>query len=251
MTKLTDLELHPPKILLMGNFGTGKTVLATTVGEIGQVLDLDNGLLSARNYIDKFTSERHKIDVKKCWEEDHKKAISYKKLLSFVNTIYDNCAAKTYDFEVVILDNFTVLADVAMQETLADAGRLGQTPQIQHWGTCFAKMQIILNVLKSLPLVVIVIAHTRRVEDGGASKYEIACPGQKLPEKVPTYFDEVWWTEVIGTGNNVKYQLRTKPTGQMPARSRLSLPDPINQNDGMLAILETAGWTPKAKGVEK
>jgi len=61
--KLSDIKTKPPKILLIGNYGSGKTCFATTGGKYVQVIDLDEGLISAKTLKDNFTETRSEIDI--------------------------------------------------------------------------------------------------------------------------------------------------------------------------------------------
>ena len=58
MTSLKDFEPGSLKILLLGPSGSGKTCLATTLGERAVVLDLNNGLASAKLFQDKWLPRR-------------------------------------------------------------------------------------------------------------------------------------------------------------------------------------------------
>ncbi len=225
MAKLSTLELHPPKILLMGTFGTGKTLLATSVGKRGRILDLNNGLLSARTFKDDHTKTRGEIDVKTCWEQDPFKALAFEKVRSYVESMREECYREKNDYDTLIIDGYTDLAEFAVRNVMDANGMIGKNPQIQHWGLAFQKIKWVLTVLKSLPINLIVIAHTRRVEDEGVSTYELATPGTKLPAEVPTYFDEIWFMQVKGSGAKREFVVRTQPTSLFPAKTRTQVPD--------------------------
>ena len=80
-------ELHedknhpPPKILIYGDVGCGKTVLALTLGEGAQILDCDMGLRSGFSLQDDFTDARRAVDVKQFPETGMPKiAIAFPKM---------------------------------------------------------------------------------------------------------------------------------------------------------------------------
>ena len=244
--KLSELQPHPPKILLTGTFGVGKTLLATSVGETAQVLDLNNGLRSAIMFKDSFTTDRAKVDVIQCLEPDPTKAIAYSKCKSYIESIAGECRIKTYKYKVLIVDGFTDLAEYATRAVLSDNGLLakGAAPQIQHWGLAFNNIENVLITLKSLPIAVILIAHMRRYEtDDGSTKFEIATPGKKLPEKIPTFFDEVWFMDVKYKGNGVnEHVVQTTSTSVVPCRSRDCVATNQLASIGMKSFLKQCGY---------
>ncbi len=242
MTPLNKLKLHAPKILLMGQFGTGKTLWATTLGSKCLVLDLDNGLRSALTFKDKHFNERQLIDVKTCWEEDANRATAFSKFASYLKSIGEECRQNKFERQALIIDGYTSLADFSVRDVLARNGLLGKAPQIQHWGLAFIQIEQVLMELRSLPIVVVMIAHIRRVEVKEETKYEIASPGQKLPDKIPPYFDEVWVTEIKGSGSNQKYVCKTKGTSVVPCRTRGNIGDNLDMNRDLGFFVEELGF---------
>jgi len=242
MSMLKEIEPHAPKILLMGIYGTGKTVFATSAGKGTVVIDLDNGLKSVRTFQDQFHKARQEIEVKKCWEDDPEKAVSFLKARSFITGIARDIREGKSEYKVLVLDSYTKLADGAVRHIMDQNGMLGKPPRIQHWGMAFLEIENLLLILHSLPIAVIVIAHLRRIEDDGVSRYEIATPGQKLPEKIPTYFDEVWATQIRGTGTQQKYTIQTRGSTLIPCRTRSQVEDDINQNLGLREILRRMNY---------
>ena len=246
MTELGKLKMQPPKILLMGTFGTGKTLWTCSLGEKALVIDLDNGLRSAATYQDKLTSKRKLIDVKTCWEDNPLKATAFMKALSYIRTVADECRKGTFKRQALIIDGYTTLADASVRDVMARNGMLGQQPQIQHWGLAFGQLEALLLELRALPIVVVLIAHVRRVIVDEISKFEISSPGQKLPNKIPCYFDEVWMTEIKGSGNNQKYVCKTTGTSIFPCRTRGNIGNELDMNEDFSLIMEKLGhkWQP-------
>jgi len=240
--KVKDLKLHPPKILLMGTFGSGKTALSTSAGLGTSVIDLDNGLRTCMTLEDKFSKQRQDIDVKVCWEENPDKALAFSKAKSFVMAAAEACRQNKYDGKILVLDSYTTLAEGALRSVMRVNGMLGKVPQIQHWGQCFFELESLLAQLRSLPLVVIMIAHCRRVEIEGQASFEIATPGQKLPEKIPSYFDEVWCMRIKGSGSQKKYLIQTQGTSVIPCRTRGNLSDMTDADLGLKEILKRLGY---------
>lgn len=243
MVKLSEMKRHPPKIILMGGFGTGKTALALTLGERAVVLDCDNGVATGMTLADKFKQERLNVEVKPCWEESADSAIGFSRALSYARSIQKE-VKQGKGPEALVVDSFTTLVDMAVRQVLATNGKLGQNPQIQHWGLAFIQVETFLTIMKALPIVVIMTAHTMRYEEDGITKKGIACPGTKLPHKVPTYFDEVWVMKIRNLEQGKKaYLIQTQGTESVPARTRYNLPDETDANLGMVEILRLMGYS--------
>ena len=225
----------------MGEFGTGKTAFATTVGAAGEVIDLDNGLRTVMRFQDEFTTRRQQIEVKPCWEPEPEKAIAFKKAFSYIRSAAEQCRKKTYKYKVLIIDSWTTFTDASVRDVLALNGMLakGAQPQIQHWGASFSALERVLLILKSLPISVVLIAHTRRVSVDGVLKYEMASPGQKLPPKIPTFFDEIWCCKVRGPKDFI---LQTATTSSISCRTRSGLADKTPMSLGLPEVYKLLGW---------
>lgn len=242
MGTLKDMKRHPPKILLIGDYGTGKTALGLTLGKRLRVLDVDNGLLTGKTFVDKFTPERKEVDVKACWEEDPEKALAFDKTLSYAMSFGKELKAGTASQSALMVDSFTSLFQMSLNAVLYANGRLGKAPEIQDWNIANIQIEKFLLVLRTLPAVVIMTAHVQRAEQDGDLIGELACPGRKLPPRIPTYFDEIWIATVKNIeGGKRKYVLQTQSTRAMKARTRANLEDGTDQDLGMVEILRRMG----------
>jgi hypothetical protein len=240
--KLTDMKMTPPKLLLLGDPGTGKTALACTLGAHAQVLDLDNGLRTALTLKDSFYDARTSIDVLSCAETDASKALAFQRTRAYLQDIQRASAAGKWPFKALVLDSWTALAEASVRHIMAASGKLGAQPQIQQWGMAFLELENILAILKALPCLTIVIAHLQRSEEDGVMKATIASPGQKLPAKIPMYFDEIWVTRPVTQAGKTSYTLQTKASAGCIARSRCNLPDGSDVGLGLPELLRRAGY---------
>lgn len=243
--KLSELKAKittPPKILLLGDYGSGKTVLAATVGKYGRFIDLNQGLLSAITVKDEFTQRRLEIDVRQCYESDPNKALAYGIASSYIQSCYDEVINKKTDTKVLIIDGLTDLAEYCMRKVMDGVGKLHDQPQIQHWGPRDNYLTNLMVLLKAMPIAVILIAHVKRVEVDGVSRYELAMGGQALPPKFPPMFDEVWFLDVIGSTVAPKRVIRTHKDAIYPGRTRAQIPNLTDVSCGMPKLLELCGY---------
>lgn len=248
MPKPTELTQLPPKILLYGRPGSGKTALTATLGDKLQLLDLDRGWLTALTLKDSFTEQRKNIDIIECYHDKPTLPNAIQKVKAALNTIqHELFVKKSWPFKVLALDSLTSLSDVAMNWILHNQNHVGKAPTLQEWGFAILEVKTILETIRHLPIPCILIAHDEIVEVGSdASKYteiRINALGRKLPNEVGMYFDEIWYLRAqAGPGGTTKYVIQSRQSQSILARSRANLPDNTDQNLGMEKLLETLGY---------
>lgn len=249
--KLSDLSLSsPPRVLLYGELGTGKTALALTLGSRAQIHDLDGGLRTGLTLKDSFTSERLAVDVKQFFEpEPQKRAVVFQQYKTFIYGLTSDAAKGSWPYNALILDSISAFAWSAVSNVMANSGRLGQNPEIQHWGLAFTDIKNVIAVIRSLPCVVIVLGHeqSKSIGEGAAKKdkIELAIPGKNMVSEVGRLFDEIWHIRAKPAGGGkFSYILQTKSDGVTVARSRSNLPDGTDTACGMWKLLEMCGYRP-------
>lgn len=243
MVKLKDLPPQPPSILMHGDAGTGKTAFGTSGGKFVQVVDVDNGIKTARTFKDGFFDKRQEIDVVECWETSPKSPKSFEKVCRHITKVEQDVKSGKWPFKVLFIDSLTSLCESCMERVLANSNRLGQAPQIQHWGMYSIMMQHLLAHFKSLPIVKILSAHVERHEEDGEIIRTISVLGQKLVPKIPTYFDEVWSLEIRNVaGGKTKHLIRTQGTTSKMARTRGNLENLTDTSLGLEVVLDKLGY---------
>lgn len=243
MPKLSEVKIKPPKILLYGDVGTGKTAFTLTLGDRLQVLDMDEGTLTGVTLDDKFRSRRLEVDVVSCPDPDPNKATAFGCGKAHVLKVANQAVRKAYPYDAFAIDSLTALADHAVRMVMVNSGMAGKNPQIQHWGLAFNEIENILTVARSIPGVFILIAHAMNIEIDGNTKKEIAIPGKSLPNKIARYFDEIWFAKVQNkAGGKQAFTIQTKSTASIVARSRLNIPDGIDMSLGLEEILKQGGY---------
>jgi hypothetical protein len=246
------MELKAPKILIYGKPGTGKTAFSTTMADVTQVIDFDGGLLTCKSFPDKFQPQRLKLfeeggpfkHVRECFEDDPSKATAFNKAMSILKDISEEERSGKYLPRILVIDSLTTLADFAVRAVLFNNGMLGKAPQIQHWGLAIISIEEFLMLVRCLrKTVVILLAHTDSDMVEGVMQANIAVPGQKLPSKITSYFDEILYAKTVnGAAGKVDFVLQTRNTPSAVARTRANLPDKFNMDEGLSSMLKLMGW---------
>jgi len=140
----------------------------------------------------------------------------------------------------LVIDPLTSFSHAAMWHTLHKAGRLGTSMKggrprrLKDWGVAIDKVEGAIQMLRSLPINMIVTAHLMRLsqdeieddeESGGASGKPAAARklpdnllmrypatlGQKLPPRIGGYFSVVLQAKRVGKGQAARRVLATVP----------------------------------------
>ena len=243
MPTIADLQPIVPKILLWGRPGTGKTPFVASYGAGLQLIDCDRGLLSSRTLQDMWTSNRQKVDVISCLEEDPSKALAFAKLKSTVMDIYNQCVKKTYPFSVLCIDSFTTVADFALRYIQGNSASFGKPITQPQWGLAISELDNIFIWLKAMPIPVCVIFHQREGTDiNDHVTEELAIYGKNLPAKIISYFDEVLRIKMRIVNGKAQPYIQTQPEAYTIIRSRGQLKDSQLCDIGFRALLEQLGW---------
>lgn len=241
--KLKDLPLHPPKILLTGDPGAGKTGLALTLGKHARIIDLDNGLRVGLSLKDKFYEARNEVDVYACWEDNPKKAFAFQKARSYIESLGGELSSGKSEVRALVVDSLTTLGEFCLRYVLSNANRLGKSPERQEWGIRDIELQNLFVAIRALPIVVVLTAHLQRSIEDDVTKCTLSLPGTKFPPRIPAYFDEIWVQQVrLLGGDKREYRLLTQSTSTLTARSRDNLPDGTDVNLGLPEILRRIGY---------
>ena len=250
MAKLSDVikTSNPPKILMYGKVGSGKTALTLTLGSKLTMIDMDDGLRTGLTLQDKFTEDRKSVEVVQFLErEPHKTAGAFAAVKNYIYGLSSRFQKRPYPFEALALDSLTAYADAALNYIMFNSGKLGKQPEIQHWGLAFAEIKNVLQVMRSLPIIVVVIAH-EQVKSVGTlesreESLEIAVKGRNLPAEICRLFDEIWYIRSrAAAGGKFDYVLQTHSDALLEARSRSQLPNYTNTNIGMWEIIRKLGY---------
>jgi hypothetical protein len=267
MAKLSEIQLTlpPPKILLWGEAGCGKTALAATFGDGMQFIALENRLPVCYNLNDNWKSNRMSVDLFDAIEPDPiGGAITFPRVKQRLLEMVNQGSAKKLTFadgkpvKAVGVDTLTTLVEAAKRYVLYNVGKLGKgmiksnEPKDAlknnlsqgEWGLIITEVEQCLQLIRSLSVPVILLAHKQNVlTETGSTRYEIDVPTKSLPTTVPRMFDEIWYMETaFAAGGVIQYRIRTKNSPLFVARSNANLPDNLDTSIGMKGILDKMGY---------
>jgi adenylate kinase family enzyme len=238
--KLKDYEPGSMKILLLGPSGSGKTCLACTLGARAWVLDLNNGLASATLLRDAHQARRQECEVKNCWGDDP--GAMWRKATSYVDSFIKDGKA-----EALVIDGMSDLAEAALGMVLSASGKWTtnevKPTTMQEWGFAIGLIQRLLWKFRTTSKLLVIIAHTRLIEQDDRLKEVLDIYGKSLPGKVLATFDEVWYTKVEGAGATRKYAIQSLSSSGVECKTRRQLPNGVSMDLGMEALLKMVGWT--------
>lgn len=238
--KLSDIKLKPPKILLYGKFGSGKTAFALTGGSVVQYIDLDGGLLTGLTLKDQWIEERKKVDILSCLEEDRTKALAFRKAKSYIESIADQCSKGTYPFKVLVIDSLTRLSEYGMRGILDANGLLGKNPRLQDWVVRDIMFKEILLAMMSMNIAVLLLAHDQIEDDGEGGQVIVpSIQGKALPPLLNTYFDEILYLRArsIAQGKT-QYIIENRSASGLKVRTRSNFENFFDVNLGLKVFLK-------------
>lgn len=258
MATLSTLEAKPPKILIYGPAGCGKTVLFLTLGRNAQLLDLDDNVDVAFGLKDSHQPNRLQVDVEQFLDELPSRPRSFMNLKKRVIKITNECNKGDYPFQILGIDSLTALSVASQRYIMGNSGDPDENPQIQHWGMLLNEIENIVIKLRALPIPVFVLAHETTFTSDDINKVEIAIPGQKLPGKITRMFSEIWYLRLRQAGQGKQeFYIQTAPTSSITCRSGRGLESgtvigcadkkgsPVGTHPSLWDLLERIGWTQK------
>ncbi|MBE9592355.1 MAG: AAA family ATPase [Proteobacteria bacterium] len=213
------------KAMLVGTYGTGKSIFASTCPTPGFIFDFDEGIITYQGL--DFDYEQYSADWKG-WVKFEKDLIQVKKDI-------DDCKYNT-----VVVDSTSSMTDAAMARAMQlDPKRSATDGPI--WNVHFMMVRNLmegkLRQIIGLQCNVIIISHIDIVKDEKTGNILDIAPlltGQ-LREKIPGSFQEVYYCTTKRVGQETEWRIQTVPIGYTKARSRLSgkahlLPDFLPNN---------------------
>lgn len=217
-----ELELDFLKAYVLGGYGTGKSVFASTFPTPGYLFDFDQGAKTYRGLDWQYDT------IPLTW----KGWIEFEKIIKEVKKmVFDG------KFKTGVVDSTTAMTDCAMARALQiDPKRSAEGGPIWnvHYQIVKNLMEPKLREIMSWPWNVVYTGHWNVQTDpktGNIVSVDPLLTGQ-LSQKLPGYFDEVYTAFTKLKQGKEQYIIRTATRGHYKARSRISgkyrlLPDEI------------------------
>ena len=225
------------KAMVVGDYGTGKSVFGSTFPTPGHVFDIDKHILIYRGL--DFSYSQYPISSLG-WIAFEKDILEVEKKV------------KEGELKTVIVDSTTSMTDLAMERALQLDPKRNPATQGPLWNVHY---QIVKNLVEgklrrliSLECNLLINAHWKITTDQDTGAIISADPlltGQ-LSSIIPGYFDEIYYAFTTMKEGKPVYKLRTLPRGFYKARSCFSgkqqlLPAEIDNDYGVLAGLMKKG----------
>lgn len=238
--------MKPPRIMIYGPPGSGKTAFTMTGGAKVKYLDIDGGVRTGLFLKDKWSDQRELCfdNVTDCTEPSAKQAVAFRKVKALVESYAENKDAQK-ERPILVIDSLTTLLEYCMRYVLDTNGILNKNPRKSDWGQRDTETKQLLINLKAVDACIILIAHEISEEADGTIVINPAMTGQKLPPFILSQFDEILYARLLKKeGNVTEYTIWSKPTASLRLRSRSCLPTTYNMDDGLLPFLAQMGFNP-------
>ncbi len=131
----------------------------------------------------------------------------------------------------LVLDSISAMGDAAMRFALSRSQRLNRRPEQSDWGEAINFLSLFLEMFNNPALIfnVMAVTHVRFVgdpesgtDDKGKAKEQDMVPnalGQKLPQEIGRYFNNIIETRVVGEGPGARRIIYTRNPGGLVLRS--------------------------------
>jgi hypothetical protein len=202
-TKDLKKSLFPLKVLLYGQSGVGKTLLASTFPK-PKVLDLEDGVLTLRGL---------DVEYKTILLDFEHPRDAWKQLATEVNSLIKSCSTAE---ETIILDSLTAANEMAFEFALGGA----TVADFATWGKTLDLTTELVKTLRRANCNVVITCQ-ENVSKDDILQTHIYRPSMfgKATEKVPFLLDEVYRLSVDSTGKHI---IQTAAEFRSHAKSRLN-----------------------------
>lgn len=233
-------------ILVVGDAGTHKTYLMGGAPDLF-VFDFDANLAVLRPKIvdgsikvGRFKEVQQKLEkIANEAKGIYKFGQAYPAFLKQLNVIGEMIDKGNCPFRSLGIDSFTTFGNVVMNHVIANTSPSSNPNAVSRanpqgvidpgtWGQQMRLMETVLDQLTGWPINLIVTAHVHRDANTATTGQVELLPlvTGKLAGKIGIYFNEVWYTEVQGSGNARKWLVKTESTSLMKqAKTTHGVPD--------------------------
>lgn len=241
MASIAGLEVEKVKeraplanILVYGESGTGKTVLAGSADEVPSMrpvlfVDIEGGTTSLRHSYPEVQTVRITT-----WKE--------------MQQVYDELYEGNHGFKTIVLDSLTEIQKFSMYDIMTDLAQKrpdldSDIPGMREWGKNIEQLRKMVRAYRDLPMHTIFTALPREDKDQktGVVKSKPSLSG-KLADEIAGFVDVVmyYYVKQIGEGSEAEFKrlLLTRKTDSQIAKDRSGLLPMVIENPTMQGIYD-------------
>lgn len=203
------------KMLVYGNYGTGKTVFAATADDVPEMkpvlyVDCEAGTLSIRG-----RRELHTYPVRE-----------YSDLNSLIGYLRAKALPNTYG--TVIIDSITEIAKMVIKQCVVEARAANSNhdrdiAEQRDWFRYTERMRVVIRALRDAPVHIIMTALEREARDEatGAISFGPMAAGQQVQVDLGAYVDIIG--RLVATKDGKSRIMHLQPTDKFRAKDRSGL----------------------------
>lgn len=193
---------HKIKMLIYGPSGAGKTSLAGTLDLKTEYIGFENGAMPLHG------KDIMSIEVSSYAEDPMSK-------LKLLEAVYNDLFSGKRKPKVVMLDSLTECSEItveALQKMFPD-----RKDSLPMWGEYSKRMRSIVKKFRDLPMHVVMVCLSKPEKDENNKRYMGFDIAGSISNKLPQYFDEVFYLHVDDEG---KRSLITNKTDKLICKDR-------------------------------
>lgn len=207
-------------LLALGDFGTGKSTLLSTLPKPIHVMSFDPG--GMRGAFLKPLIDSGQLLVERFEDEDNKSPTQFARFEARMDVLASGGWFSSGVIKSFGIDSFTTMSDACMNFVLKKGGRAGQVPQLQDYMLQQMLLQQVVKKCTSLPVHFMLTAHLKNDKDEVSGRILNGINTSKgLEKKIPLLFDEIYVTLVENDPKGSKYVILTGSEGFYRARTRI------------------------------
>ena len=194
-----DLKGKKINICVYGKTGTGKTHLISTIPEKALILNADKGVLTLR-----------KSDI------DYATCVSWKDVSDFMKYMASKECAEKYKW--IIFDSFSAIAEILQYHLKNEKNMKG----FELWGEYSDKLGEMIRLIRDQEQysTLSIFESSQSKNADGITTHAFNIPGDKISEKVPFYFSNVFSTHCKVKDDKPTYFLQTIPKNGWEGKAR-------------------------------
>jgi hypothetical protein len=201
---LSQCEIPDPFIILAGDSGSGKTALATTLGEGAVLYAFETGYITALTLKDKFYESRIKTSLAGTYIDEGKfdsSNCAWSRFTADLDTMLNHLKSKPANPPTAfIFDSLTSMQECCMRHTLS--GQIRQ-PEFKDWSVSQSQLFQVMGKIRSMTGIRVLIAHLQRDQlthdlntglpfTNPVQFMELAVPGKNVPNRLASMANDVW-----------------------------------------------------------